>query len=168
MKSKLLQKKSYRTNRTTQLRDVVDGQHENIEGSSVPWKGRETGASRCAPTIWAKGKVPTASSNGRAKKEGPGPETCRIRPRPVTLRGPSITVSKENLDENESCSRSSRALSVALSGFRSKKTGCSEGCPKFPFLASPRRGEGSLPCRLFPSDFCVKRRRNQLVKNSWS
>jgi hypothetical protein len=34
MKSKLLQKKSYGVN---QSREVVDGQHENIEDSSRPW-----------------------------------------------------------------------------------------------------------------------------------
>jgi hypothetical protein len=38
MKSKLLQKKSYGLNAS---HDVVDGQQENIEDSSAPWKGRE-------------------------------------------------------------------------------------------------------------------------------
>jgi hypothetical protein len=36
MKSKLLQKISYGVN---QSREVVDGQPENIEDSSVPWRG---------------------------------------------------------------------------------------------------------------------------------
>jgi hypothetical protein len=39
MKSKLLQKTSYVAN---QPREVVDGHRENIEGSSLPWRGRES------------------------------------------------------------------------------------------------------------------------------
>jgi hypothetical protein len=39
MKSKLLQKKSYGVN---QSHEVVDGQQENIEDSSSPWRGHET------------------------------------------------------------------------------------------------------------------------------
>jgi hypothetical protein len=38
MKSKLLKKISYGVD---QSREVVDGQSENIEGSSVPWRERE-------------------------------------------------------------------------------------------------------------------------------
>jgi hypothetical protein len=38
-KSKLLQKKSCGV---SQSREVVDGQQENIEDSSLPWKGRGT------------------------------------------------------------------------------------------------------------------------------
>jgi DNA-binding CsgD family transcriptional regulator len=79
MTSKLLQKKSCGVK---QSGDVVGGQQENIEDSPVPWPGRETGVLRCAPTMCAKG---TASSNGRPQKGGPGPEACRIRPRPVML-----------------------------------------------------------------------------------
>jgi hypothetical protein len=70
MKSKLLRKKSHCLNKS---RDVVDGQHENIEGSSVPWKGRETGASRCAPTIWAKGKALLRHQTVEPKKKAPVP-----------------------------------------------------------------------------------------------
>jgi len=36
MKSKLLQKISHAVN---QSREVVDGQRENVEGSSLPWRG---------------------------------------------------------------------------------------------------------------------------------
>jgi hypothetical protein len=39
MKSKLLQKKGYDVN---QSREVVDGQKERIEGSSMRWSGHET------------------------------------------------------------------------------------------------------------------------------
>ena len=39
MKSKLLQKISYGV---SQSREVVDGQQENIEDSSMPWSGHKT------------------------------------------------------------------------------------------------------------------------------
>jgi hypothetical protein len=77
-----------------------------------------------------KGEGPIASSNGRAQKEGPGSEKCRIRPRPVTLRRPSITFSKVNLRENAKCS-GHRAVCESLYWLPgAKKTlGCSEGYP---------------------------------------
>jgi hypothetical protein len=48
MKSKLLQKKSYGVN---QSREVVDGQQENIEDSSLPWRGHETPPSPVDPAV---------------------------------------------------------------------------------------------------------------------
>jgi hypothetical protein len=159
MKSKLLQKRSYRT---TQLREVVDGQHENIEGSSVPWRGRETGVPMCGSTMWAKGKALLRHQTVGPKRR-PRSEICGIRPRPVTLRRPSITVSKETLRENARCPQSSCGLSVALSGFQEQKKdprsphGSSEGCPKFPFLASPRRGKALCHAAYSDRIFRVKR-----------
>jgi hypothetical protein len=46
MKSKLLQKLTYGVN---QSREVVDGQQENIEYSSVPWRERENPTGRVRP-----------------------------------------------------------------------------------------------------------------------
>jgi hypothetical protein len=48
MKSKLLQKVIYDVN---QSREVVDGHRENIEGSSVPWRERETPPNRVNPAF---------------------------------------------------------------------------------------------------------------------
>jgi hypothetical protein len=53
MKSKLLQKKSYDVN---QSREVVDGQQENIEGSSLPWRGRETPPAPVNPAVGAEAR----------------------------------------------------------------------------------------------------------------
>jgi hypothetical protein len=48
MRSKLLQKQTYSVN---QSREVVNGQQENIEDSSMPWRAQENPASR-ARSSW--------------------------------------------------------------------------------------------------------------------
>jgi hypothetical protein len=64
MKSKLLQKKSYGLD---QSRDVVDGQQENNEDSSVPWRGRETPLNPVSPAVDAQARknVPGLLKHGR-------------------------------------------------------------------------------------------------------
>jgi hypothetical protein len=49
MKSKLLQKMSG----VNQSREVVDGQHENIEDSSMPWRLRENPLGQVSPPVEA-------------------------------------------------------------------------------------------------------------------
>jgi hypothetical protein len=53
MKSKLLQKKSYAVN---QSREVVDFQQENIEGSPLPWRGRESPPNPVNPAVDAEAR----------------------------------------------------------------------------------------------------------------
>jgi hypothetical protein len=57
----------------TSSREVVDGQHQNIEDSSVPWKVRETGVSRCGSTMWAEGKLLLRHHAVGPKKRAPVP-----------------------------------------------------------------------------------------------
>jgi hypothetical protein len=165
MKSELLQKISDCLNKS---REGLDSQQENTEDSSEPRKVRETGVSRCAPHNVGKGEGPTASSNGEVKKESPGPETCRIRPRPVTLRRPSITVQKKacvkirGVHGHRAVCRSSQRLRGAKKDPRARLFG---GLSKIPVSGQPSKGEGSLPCRLFPSDFlCQALRKSTCAK----
>lgn len=57
MKSKLLQKISYGAN---QPREVIDGQHQNIEGSSVPGRGHENPPDRVHPAVDAQSRKRTS------------------------------------------------------------------------------------------------------------
>jgi hypothetical protein len=50
MKSKLLQKISYRV---SQSREVVNGQQKSTEDSSVPWRERENPPGRVSPPVEA-------------------------------------------------------------------------------------------------------------------
>jgi hypothetical protein len=62
MKSKLLQKKRCGVN---QSREVVDGQHENIEGSSVPWKRHKTPLNPVSPAVDAQPARTSRSAEAR-------------------------------------------------------------------------------------------------------
>jgi hypothetical protein len=139
----------------------------NIEDSSMPWRGHETGAQGVPPTHVAQEGTPT-SPNGRPKRR-PRSRDMQDSTEPGNTAWSHLsTVSKKTCEEMQGVHghRGGSGRSQRLPGAKKDpQSRLFRGLSKIPVSGQPSKGEGSLPCRLFPSDLlCQALRKSTCVK----